>query len=771
MTKGTKGPLPATGGRRRTDRSLKPSPAALRLFRLSTFKKLVILVAAGLLGLVAFTVFTVVTANRVKVGGALYRNVSLSKDLTSEALPPPLYLIEAFLIANQLQAEHRPAERETLIRRVAEIHREFDARAGYWEALLPAGDERRKLLLEVVCPSASAVLGSIENGVIPALRRGDKAEVDRIVDGSLSRLHAVHRAAVDQLTAATLRDSVRAEAHAKVVVENLIGTLILIAALIALGLLFIGYLSVRSIAQREDALRTSEHRLNLAVQGSGAGLWDWSIPSGDVFFSPRFLELLDYTEDEFPGRVTSFFEILHPEDSDRVQRAIEDHLSPAGTPYDIEYRLRMKHGEYRWFHARGEAIFDSRGTAARMAGSIYDIHDRKLSEREIQHLKDDLANIINSMPAMLVGLDEGGRITQWNRQAESASGIAVPGAIGRLFQEILPGFAPAIEDLLKAIRLKGTPVVAEKVPVEREGERHLYDLMLYPLVQEGQNGAVLRIEDVTDRARIQELMVQAEKMMSVGGLAAGMAHEINNPLGIISQAAQNIERRLATSLPANLSVAEQIGLDLDRLKAYFEKRQIPQFIAAIQEAVARSTKIVRNMLQFSRQSESTRRGESIKELLEQSLELAMNDYDLKKKFDFRSVRLVREYPPEDLIVPVVAIEIEQVLLNLLRNAAQAMAVNPVESPPTLVLRIFREARYAVIEIEDNGPGMDEAVRARIFEPFFTTKDPGVGTGLGLSVSYTIITRNHKGLVEAVSSPGQGACFKVRLPLELENTNG
>lgn len=113
---------------------------------------------------------------------------------------------------------------------------------------------------------------------------------------------------------------------------------------------------------------------------------------------------------------------------------------------------------------------------------------------------------------------------------------------------------------------------------------------------------------------------------------------------------------------------------------------------------------------------------------------------------------------------MLAVEIEQVILNLLKNAAQAMIYNPPEKIPEIIIRLYQHDRYAVMEIEDNGPGMPEEVRVRVFEPFFTTKKPGIGTGLGLSVSYMIVTNNHKGLMEVRSSLGKGTCFTVRLPV-------
>ena len=413
-------------------------------------------------------------------------------------------------------------------------------------------------------------------------------------------------------------------------------------------------------------------------------------------------------------------------------------------------------------------VMGERGEIYGRIWTFHDITERKKGEREILLLKNYLSNVIGSMPSALVGLDQTGRVTQWNRAAEALLGVPEVEALGRPLGELNRDFAPWIEALRREVQREKRPASMEKLLQERGAERHFFELMLYPLVAGGMEGAVVRIQDITERVRIQELMIQTEKMMSVGGLAAGMAHEINNPLGIISQSAQNIERRLFLELPANQSVAQEVGLDLQVLQAYFERRQISQFLGGIREAVTRATRIVSNMLQFSRQSESARHPASLVEILEQALELAANDYDLKKKYDFRNIEILREFDPELPLVPVVAIEIEQVLLNLLRNAAQAMAVNPSGRYPRLVLRIRRDGKHVVLEVEDNGPGMEEAIRRRVFEPFFTTKEPGVGTGLGLSVSYTIITQNHKGLMEVASDPAWGTRFTVRLPMMKES---
>ena len=169
------------------------------------------------------------------------------------------------------------------------------------------------------------------------------------------------------------------------------------------------------------------------------------------------------------------------------------------------------------------------------------------------------------------------------------------------------------------------------------------------------------------------------------------------------------------------------------------------------------------MLQFSRRADTTMEFTSLAQIVDEALELAASDYDLKKNYDFRSIDIIKEYQDTPQ-VRIVSVEIEQVILNLLKNAAQAMTANPPDTKPRITLRLYRENRYAVLEVEDNGPGMTKDILVRVFEPFFTTKEPRVGTGIGLSIAYMVVTQNHKGFMEVHSTPGRGAVFKVRLPI-------
>ncbi|PVZ71582.1 ATP-binding protein [Pelagibaculum spongiae] len=383
------------------------------------------------------------------------------------------------------------------------------------------------------------------------------------------------------------------------------------------------------------------------------------------------------------------------------------------------------------------------------------------AERELIQIKNFLKNIIDAIPAVLAGVDTYGRVTHWNRAAEVLSFRREDQALGQPLHELLEPLSGEIGNIISCIRQK-TPLLRPKLQhIDGDTVRY-YNFAVYPLDGQGFEGAVVHLEEVTDQVRLKEIMVQTEKMMSVGGLAAGMAHEINNPLGSILQSTQNVERRLSSILPRNRQVAKELGLDLLKVEEYLKRRDILKFLAGVRESGERASTIVRNMLGFSRRSEGNHTETDIHRLLDRSVELAANDYDLKKHFDFRSIEIQREYDVDITTLPCDPGQIEQVVLNLLKNAAQAM--DGRVDHPKITMRSTKLEGKARLEIADNGPGITEKIRSRIFEPFFTTKAVGIGTGLGLSVSYFIITDIHSGTIRVDSQPGQGSCFIIELPL-------
>jgi len=524
----------------------------------------------------------------------------------------------------------------------------------------------------------------------------------------------------------------------------------------------------RSLMRRmraEKTLRESEERLTLALHGADLGLWDWNVTTGETTYNERWAEMVGYSRSEIGPGFDDWKSLIHPEDLQRVEQLLAAHLEGRTDSYEAEYRLKHKSGEWIWVLDRGGVISrDKENKPLRACGTHLDVTERKRGEREIARIRRYLQNVFDSMPSTLIGVDGDGIVTQWNLEAERVTGLSAAEAEGCHFRTVFPTLGPVSNRVHEAL-LSGEPNHVERLSsLNEEGETVHYDVVVYPLTTNGVTGAVIRVDEVTARVAIEEMMVQTEKMLSVGGLAAGMAHEINNPLGGILQACQNIERRTSPDLRKNQDVAKALGLDMETLRQYMNERGILDFIQGIRADGARAASIVADMLAFSRQSESHLAPHRAVDMIETVLRLAANDYDLKKHYDFRRVVVTRDHEDEDLVIRCDKTKIEQVLLNLVKNATQAMAMAEDNAEPAIRITTRVEEKFARIEVADNGPGMDEKVRRRVFEPFFTTKEVGVGTGLGLSVSYFIITQQHKGTMSVESTPGRGTCFTIRVPL-------
>jgi PAS domain S-box-containing protein len=490
----------------------------------------------------------------------------------------------------------------------------------------------------------------------------------------------------------------------------------------------------------------------------------------DVFFregntgtielvSPSIEKVLGYSPVDVVGRNFGEFCILQG-----FKDALLSEVSKKGFVEDYDLLLRHKNGGTVPVSINLHYYYDNdQNEVAGLEGTFRDISERAYAFEEISQLKSSFADIIETLPSAIIVIDMSLRIELMNRMAEGFCGFLLSQAKGVPITQILPDFENELLTIPE-IMFRNEPYNRERFAVTRGFEHRFYDLQIYPIKSNETSRAVIRFEDVTDKIRMQEALIQSEKMLMVGGLAAGTAHEINNPLAAIIQNAQNIERRISIDIPANFQAAAEVGASLESVRAYLEKRGITGFVTNIREGGARASKIISNMLQFSRKSDSCKELSDLNAVIDQSLELATSDYDLRKRYDFRKIRITKDFATDLPLISITVQEIEQVILNIVKNAAHAISES--NSPdPCITLRTRLRGDFVLIEIEDNGTGMTEIVKRRVFEPFYTTKEVGSGTGLGMSVSYTIITSNHNGNIEVWSEPRSGARFTISLPID------
>ena len=417
-------------------------------------------------------------------------------------------------------------------------------------------------------------------------------------------------------------------------------------------------------------------------------------------------------------------------------------------------------------NARQRAIALSTETRQTNEHLAQEIAVRRGIETQLTNTQFLLDDIINAMPSALFVLDENLHIIQSNELAGEWLGQAYQQLTGKDLLQLIPELEPFVDELHdthKGIRKK------ERFIIRSFRSGKVFDLILYPLTGQQQARQVLRIDDETRRQQLEEKMVQSEKMATVAGLAAGVAHEINNPLGAILQNLQNIRRRLQPGLNANQQAAERNQLQLEQLQQYLADRDITQFMDNIQQAGERAAEIVSNMLTFSRTEQNQKLRCDLNVLINDTLTIAQGEKNL------RGILLDFEPAGHAVECEILAGELEQVLLNLVVNAGQVLQPfktdkqhNQPHWKPRIKIRAFYQGQQAIVTVEDNGPGIPVNNVGRIFEPFFTTKDVGEGTGLGLFISWLIVTSHHQGKIRYFSSPLDGAGFEIRLPRKAGN---
>ncbi|SMF09768.1 ABC transporter substrate binding protein [Desulfovibrio gilichinskyi] len=509
------------------------------------------------------------------------------------------------------------------------------------------------------------------------------------------------------------------------------------------------------------ALQVSMAHLRILLETMPELVWFKDTNGVYVFCNQRFERLYGASEAEIVGKT----------DYDFVDKDLADFFR-AHDLKAMNAKIPSVNEETLTYNSDGHTedletiktpILDADGNLSGVLGMARDITERKQALKELDKLRSYLSNIIDSMPSMLVGVDYEGKVILWNRTAEITTGVSPQSAQGKFLINVQPRMKSVMESVKESLKSR-KPKKEQRVPYLVNGKTRYEDIIIYPLITNVIEGAVIRIDDVTERFNLEQLMVQSEKMMSVGGLAAGMAHEINNPLAAILGSAQNLKNRLSKNSQKNIEIANECEVSFENIKKYAEARNCMKLIAGIHQSGLRAANIVQDMLSFSRKSEKQLSYHNLRDLLESSLKLVMNDYNIKNNYDFKQIKIIRDYDP---VIPEIQCdgnEIQQVLLNLLKNGAEAMSEKIyVGENPQFLLKLHKSGDMAFIEITDNGPGMNEETRKRILEPFYTTKPAGQGTGLGLSVSYFIITDRHKGSMEVFSEQGKWTSFVIKLP--------
>jgi PAS domain S-box-containing protein len=485
----------------------------------------------------------------------------------------------------------------------------------------------------------------------------------------------------------------------------------------------------------DRALSESEYNLARAQSMTHVGSWSFDPATAEVKASDELLRIMRLSREETTQE--AFASVVHPEDLDNVMEHLRRGIE-LGKSYEIEHRLLFPDGTARWVYTIVEPSVNSAGKVLRLYGTTQDITERKQAEVDLRNKTNELQAIFDSISDGITVYDHDGLVQHHNLIAPQL----YPREIrpGHSCREIFHPESPAMpHDCPVERAIRGERVETTHVPV-RDGHKTQYvDITATPISDAlgEKNRALVFFRDVS-RKRLQEMhLIQAEKMSSIGVLATGIAHEINNPLTSVAGCAEALLRRFRDE-PA---ISHDPRLDV-----------FPHYLDVIVRESYRCKGIIDNLLSFGRTSDGTFVEVDINEILREILELLLH------QSSYRQID-VATYLKQDL--PPVHGDpsgLRQVCMNLLINAHQAIK----ESGTVEVTTNLADDDMVSIQIRDTGCGIPQDIIDRIWDPFFTTKGVGKGIGLGLALTYDIVKR-HGGEIQVESRLGEGSLFTVLLP--------
>ncbi|ACC83293.1 PAS domain S-box protein [Nostoc punctiforme] len=489
----------------------------------------------------------------------------------------------------------------------------------------------------------------------------------------------------------------------------------------------------------EESLRESEARLTLATETAQMGIWDRNMIANTTIWSANMGPLYGLPIDTLCPTVEDYLNLIHPEDQKAVAANIAQIIEEGQG--SIEYRTIWPDGSLHWLNCKGQAYYNEIGQPIRLIGTNRDVTERKLAEQKIS----EQAALLDIATDAILVRDLQSQILVWNKGAERMFGWLSTEVIGKDLREILypPGTHHQLEVPLKSVIESGS-WQGELSKVTKSGKEIVVEsrwtLMRDP---EGKPKSILSVDtDITEKKQLEEQFFRAQRLESIGTLAGGIAHDLNNILTPILAAAQLLQGTF-------LQDEERSG----------------QLLALVESNAQRGAALVKQILSFARGFKGERILIQVKYLIAEIIQI------VKETFP-KSIELSAIIPEDTWPITGNTTQLHQVLMNLVVNARDALpdggkiAISVenkfIDEAYTKMNLDAQVGHYIMITVADDGVGIPPEILDRIFEPFFTTKGVNTGTGLGLSTVLGII-KSHAGFIKVSTNVGKGSKFELFLP--------
>jgi signal transduction histidine kinase len=528
----------------------------------------------------------------------------------------------------------------------------------------------------------------------------------------------------------------------------------------------------------------------LALRASGLGVWELDLAAGELLATPRFFDLLGVDDGALSW--CQLVERIHPHDRARVLDALDSHLEGLW-PFDVECRIRVRVDEHRWFRLTAQAEWSATQEATRASGTLEDVTARRDAEEAVRRSEADLrraAEALRESEGRFRQLAENMDDLFWLEDLSSGEVIYVNAATERIGigspEEFLRDSGAVwrgrirAEDHPRTAGLVDGPSPAAidatfRIEDEREAVRWIH-ARTFPICDaEGlpyRRGGIA--QDVTSFRRTQDQLREAQKLESIGQLAAGVAHEINTPVQYVGDNMRFLESSV-TDLLAVVDAALEAAAagddtarceGLARVVALAEegdvdylRTEIPTAIAQALDGTAQVARIVAAMKQFSHPGcEDERSMVDVNQTIDSAATIARGQYKYAADMSL-------DLDPRLCAVPAHAGPLGQVIVNMIVNAVHAIEERNGDSGGrgTITIATRDRGEHVEVRVADTGSGIPEHVQGKVFDPFFTTKGVGRGTGQGLSLAWTTIVERHHGKLWFETVPGEGTTFFVLLP--------